>query len=263
MTSEATILAHPAAQPPSYNVIAIASGKGGVGKTWLAVTLSHALAQTGRRVLLFDGDIGLANVDTQLGLMPDKDLGSVITGHLRLAEAVTSFDNGGFDIIPGKSGSGALTGLSESRLCDLRHELFSLAGANDLVIADLGAGIDTGVRTFAAATGPILCVVTDEPTSLTDGYAFIKLTAMHQPGADLQVVVNMAASKPEGRRTYEKLRRACEAFLKIVPSLAGIVRRDAKAKDAIRHQTALMTRHPTSDAAGDVAALAKRLNAGP
>ena len=156
-----------------------------------------------------------------------------------------------------------MTGLSESRLCDLRHELFSLAGAYDLVIADLGAGIDTGVRTFAAATGPILCVVTDEPTSLTDGYAFIKLTAMHQPGADLQVVVNMAASKPEGRRTYGKLRRACEAFLKIVPSLAGIVRRDAKVKDAIRHQTALLTRHPTSDAADDVAALAKRLNAGP
>src|SRR5271163_4187882 len=93
---------------PSGNIIAIGSGKGGVGKTWLAITLAHLAARSGRNVLLFDGDIGLANVDVQLGLTPQKDLNSVIHGRHTLAEAVTRYEDGGFDIIAGRSGSASL-----------------------------------------------------------------------------------------------------------------------------------------------------------
>ena len=108
MTKSATVVSHPAASPAAANLIAIASGKGGVGKTWLAVTLSQALVGAGQRVLLFDGDLGLANADVQLGLVPKLDLGHVIAGQASLAEVVMPCDAVGCDIIAGKSGSGSL-----------------------------------------------------------------------------------------------------------------------------------------------------------
>ena len=110
-------------QPHRRNIIAVASGKGGVGKTWLSITLAHALAVGGGRVLLFDGDLGLANVDVQLGVTPKRDLGSVIAGRLPLSEAATRFADGGFDIVAGRSGSGSLATLPLSRLAQLCVEL--------------------------------------------------------------------------------------------------------------------------------------------
>src|SRR6185312_15989217 len=109
-------LAQPLAQrPKGRNVIAVASGKGGVGKTWFSITLTHTLARAGQRVLLFDGDLGLANVDIQLGLMPKYDLGSVVAGRLTLNQAAVSYKDGGFDIIAGRSGSGTLANIPLSR----------------------------------------------------------------------------------------------------------------------------------------------------
>ncbi len=252
---------HPAGQPQAANIVTIASGKGGVGKTWLAITLSHVLARSGQRVLLFDGDFGLANIDIQLGLMPERDLGAVVAGRVRLAQAVTPFGAGGFDVIAGKSGSGALASMAAARLADLRDDLVGLARRYDAVVLDLAAGIDVAVRTLATQDGPKLVVATAEPTALTDAYAFIKVINGRQAGADLRVVVNMADSAKDGERTYGKLLKACQGFLKIAPPLAGIVRRDPNVADAIRHQTSLVTRHPTSPAAADVEALVERLGA--
>ncbi|MBM3554338.1 MAG: MinD/ParA family protein [Alphaproteobacteria bacterium] len=254
----ATIL-HPAARPVARNLIAVASGKGGVGKTWLSVTLAHAFAQAGDRVLLFDGDLGLANVDIQIGLTPRFDLGSVIAGQKSLAEAVARFEDGGFDVLPGKSGSGALATLAQQRLNEIRDGLIQVCKSYDLVIADLGAGLEQVVRTMTAAAGRVLVVVNDEPTSLTDAYALIKVTHSQTPGVPMQVVVNSAASAGEGEKTYRTLLRACENFLKIAPPLAGVVRRDERVKDSIRAQSALLTRYPQSVAAADVVALADRL----
>jgi len=109
-------------------VIAVASGKGGVGKTWLAITLAHALARAGARTLLFDGDLGLANVDIQLGLMPKHDLGSVLAGRLTLSQVAMTYEDGGFDIIAGRSGSGRLADIAPSRLQILGDDLASVAG---------------------------------------------------------------------------------------------------------------------------------------
>src|SRR5471032_1835593 len=103
-------------EPRKNNIIAIASGKGGVGKTWLAVTLSHLFARSGRHVLLFDGDIGLANVDVQLGLTPQRDLNGVLAGRHTLKEAITHYDEGGFDIIAGRSGSATLATMPVEKL---------------------------------------------------------------------------------------------------------------------------------------------------
>ncbi|HEV7367925.1 MinD/ParA family protein [Arenibaculum sp.] len=242
-----------------YNVVAVASGKGGVGKTWLSITLSHALARLGRRTLLFDGDLGLANVDIQLGLMPRNDLGAVMDGTLPLAAAAERFAEGGFDIIAGRSGSGSLANLTPARLGELRRDLVEVARSYDAVVVDLGAGVDRTVRHLAGPAGITLVVTNDEPTSLTDAYAFIKVTHAASPNADLRVVVNMASSVREGERTYGTILKACQNFLKFSPPLAGIIRRDPRVRDAIRNQSPLLLRSPGADAAGDVEAVARRL----
>jgi flagellar biosynthesis protein FlhG len=240
-------------------LITIASGKGGVGKTWLSVTLSHALSRAGRKVLLFDGDLGLANVDIQLGLMPDRDIGQFIAHEASMKDTIVRYseqDGSGFDVLPGKSGSGALGSLSKEALVSMRTGLTALAADYDHVLLDLAAGVDPSVTTLSRHKGRILVVMTADPTSLTDAYAFIKITHMRNADANLGIVVNNVGSKREGERAYEAIKRACEGFLKISPPLIGIIKNDAKVVDAIRSQVPLLSRHPQSEAASDVKALA-------
>ncbi|HEU0117979.1 MAG TPA: MinD/ParA family protein [Alphaproteobacteria bacterium] len=244
------------------NMVAIASGKGGVGKTWFAITLCHALAKRGKHVLLFDGDLGLANVDIQLGLTPERDLGAVIEGTSTLPGAVTKYAEGGFDILAGRSGSGSLATLATQKISDLRNDLIALARGYDYVFVDLGAGVDRSVRQLAGPAAMTYVVTTDEPTSLTDAYAFIKLARASNPSADMRVVVNMAGNTNEGQKTFETIRKACETFLKYNPQLAGIIRRDTKVREAIRAQSPLLVRSPSADAASDVDAIAARLTGG-
>jgi flagellar biosynthesis protein FlhG len=245
----------------SGRLISVASGKGGVGKTWLAITLAHALARMGRRVLLFDGDLGLANVDVQIGLKPTRDLGAVLAGRVPLKAAAVPAASCGFDIVAGPSGSGSLALLPLARVQRLADELVALAGAYDHAIVDIGAGLDRSVRLLAGATDTCLVVTTDEPTALTDAYAFMKVMRADRSATGLGVVVNMAASERDGERTHATLAKACESFLRFTPPLLGLIRRDAKVAEAIRVQTPLLTRHPAADAAADIEALARRLTA--
>ena len=240
-------------------LIAIASGKGGVGKTWFAITLAHALSQQNRRVLLFDADLGLANVDVQLGLTPALDLADVIAGRASIAQAALRHPDGNFQILAGRSGSGMFSGLApatlETTLANLR-----LATAHlDIVLLDLGAGLEHSVRRMAAFADTLLVLLTEEPTSLTDAYAVLKLYAADRPGGDARVIVNQAATPAAADRTYATLRRACTTFLGREPPLAGIVRRDDRVREAIRRQALLLTRHPTCAAATDVTAIARAL----
>ncbi|MCU0838287.1 MAG: MinD/ParA family protein [Rhodospirillales bacterium] len=259
MTTAPTPTARPPAAVRHKGLIAVASGKGGVGKTWLAITLAHALARSGRRTLLFDGDLGLANVDIQLGLMPTHDLSAVIGGRLSLGDALTAYGNGGFDIIAGRSGCGRLANIPQTRLQSLADNLAGLANAYDHVILDLGAGIERTVRYLTDVVGTCIVVTTDDPTALTDAYAFIKVTHDAQAPRDIRIIVNMATSLREGERTYAALLKACEGFLKISPRLLGVVRRDPKVRESIRHQTPTLTRFPQSEAGEDVEKIAARL----
>ncbi len=239
------------------NVIAVASGKGGVGKTWFSITLSHALANAGKRVLLFDGDLGLANVDVQLGLMPKRDLNDVIRGRLGIDKVIQPYKDGNFDIIAGRSGQASLSALPSQRLALLRDQLLDVASEYDVVIIDLGAGVDRTVRMLSASAARTLLVTTDEPTSLTDAYAFIKLGSAAGVSKNVGIVVNQATSSAEGEKTYKTLLKACENFLRLKPPLVGMVHHDPRVKDSIRHQTPILTRSPNAEAAEDVQKIAK------
>jgi len=272
------------ARPPAHlpatgratlgRTVAVASGKGGVGKTWFAATLAHALARRGRRVLLFDADLGLANVDIQLGLTPRHDLGAVAFGTVTMAQAVERFVPGGqdtvgqdtvgqggagFDVLAGSSGSGALSALDAAGVERLLAALAATAAGYDHVLLDLGAGLDRAVRRMSAWADTLLVIATEEPTSLTDAYAALKLHAADRPGGDAKLVVNQVSSPAAGARTAAALERAYTAFLGRAPALAGFVRRDQHVGDAIRRQAPLLTRYPNCPASVDVERIAGAL----
>ena len=240
------------------NIIAVASGKGGVGKTWLSITLSQLFARSGRKILLFDGDIGLANVDVQLGLTPQRDLSQVLRGGSLLEDVVTHYPLG-FDIIAGRSGSTTLANLSPEKLFTIKNQLLNLAKQYDYVIIDLGAGIEQYVQFMASMASNCIVVVTDEPTSLTDAYAFIKLCTTKLQKTQINIVVNQAITQKEGEATYNALSKACESFLKFSPALLGIVRKDNKVREAIRAQAPIVEKSPNSTAAMDAASISIKL----
>lgn len=239
------------------NITIVASGKGGVGKTWFSITFAHALAKMNRKVLLVDGDLGLANVDIQLGLVPSSDLSAYAKGTKTLSEIVCAYKDGGFDVIPGCSGSGSLSSMPPKSLQKLKEDLQTISHDYDHVILDLGAGIGGTVRTLSDVATHTLLVVTEDPTSLTDAYAFIKVLNKERDRPVPEIVVNMAESVQKGERTYETLLRACENFLKKSPPLAGLIRRDSHVTDSIRNQSPILIRFPSSEAAQDVGDMAK------
>lgn len=261
---------HTTGQPPTrqpiprqmeQNLIAIASGKGGVGKTWFSVTLAHALAKQGKKVLLFDGDLGLANVDVQLGLTVQRDLNDVIEGHINLAQAVQRYEAGGYDILAGRSGQASLSTLPLQRLNEVLKQLRLLAQNYDAVLIDLGAGVDKTVRFMASAAGTMIVVSTEDPTALTDAYALIKLSHAAGHADTAHVVINMAENERSGQRTYQTLQKACENFLRISPPALGLVRLDRHVRESIRNQTPLLVRYPNAEAASDIEQIAARVSA--
>lgn len=238
------------------NVIAVASGKGGVGKTWFSITLAHALTLKGKKVLLFDGDLGLANVDVQLGFMPKRDLTDVVRGRLGLDKVIQRYPEGGFDIVAGRSGHAVLAALPAQHLTMLRDQLLEVANNYDVVIVDLGAGIDRTVLMMCSTAVKTLMVVNEESTSLTDAYTIIKRGNATGLSKRIDVVVNQAINATDGEKTYATIRKTCENFLRLTPPLAGIIRQDSRVKDSIRHQTPILIRSPNADAAEDVQSIA-------
>lgn len=242
-------------------LVVIASGKGGVGKTWFAVTLAHVLAMQSQRVLVIDGDFGLANVDIQLGLMPKLDLGHLIADSHTADAVIVKVPGGRFDLLPGRSGSGTLASLDQAGLDKVADVLNRMKPDYDMLLLDCGAGVDRTAQALAEMADTLLLVITEDPTSLTDAYAVLKLlTNVRDPaGLDVRVVVNMAGSPAAGLRAYETIAKAAEGFLRFRPALAGVIRRDERVKDAIRRQSLLLSRTPQSIAGNDVEHIATLL----
>lgn len=248
-------------------VIAIASGKGGVGKTVVATSLARAFSRAGERVLLVDADLGMANVDVQLGLNPPGDLATVLAGTMTLSEAIApaiggSEKKGGFDVVSGRSGSAALASLELASVNNLAAGIAAASMSYDRTILDLAAGADRATVRLAVAADDVAVVISDEPTSLTDAYAFVKTLRMRDEGASPFVVVNNAPDKAAAEQAYRIFAKTCESFLGFTPPLAGIVRRDPNVGLAIRAQTPVGLRSPASAAAKDLDALAWSLAEG-
>jgi flagellar biosynthesis protein FlhG len=238
-------------------IIAVASGKGGVGKTWLSTMLAIAFGRAGQRALLVDCDLGLANVDVQLGVRPTADVHSVVRGFLELEAAVTPVmggpgRKGGFDLIAGHSGSGALGSVKVDDVARVANGLARLAPHYDRMILDLAAGVDPNVLRFARAADMLVLVTTEEPTALTDAYALIKLLRMQGAAIVPNVVVNMAENRSRGKRVFDQFSLACHEYLGIKPKFLGAITRDQRVPDSIRAQTPLPFRHPQSQAYEDV-----------
>ena len=268
--SAATLARHgggpPGRRGQTARVLAIGSGKGGVGKTWLTTTLASAFGRAGRRALVVDCDVGLANVDVQLGVRPSADLHAVLQGWVPLEAAVTPVMGGpgragGFDIVAGHSGSGALADLDADQTAMILRGVHQRAAPHyDWVLLDLAAGLDAAVMRFALGADLTLLVINDEPTAMTDSYAFVKvMRAARHDAAPPWIAVNCAESRLKGRHTYDQFAAACMKYLGVQTQLAGVIGRDPRVTDAIRAQTPLAQRHPQSQALDDVMRIAETL----
>jgi len=186
-------------------------------------------------------------------------LNDVIRGRLSLDKVIQTYEDGDFDIIAGRSGQASLASLPSQRLTLLRDQLLDVAEDYDVVICDLGAGVDRTVRMLSATASQTILITTDEPTSLTDAYAYIKIGNAAGMSKNINVVVNMASSEMEGEKTYKTLLKACSNFLRLKPPLLGMVRVDPKVKESIRHQTPLLIRSPNTQAAENVEDIASEI----
>ena len=239
--------------------VAIMSGKGGVGKTNIALNLSYALHMTGATTLLMDCDMGLANLDVLLGITPEGNLEDVLAGRLPLAQALHHVTPDGFDVLPASSGMPELIDLDADMRALLLRRLEPVLDHYDYVFMDLGAGITDTVQSFAAMAAMRVVVITPEPTSLTDSYALIKVLAARHNVRDYMVVVNQIYDNKEGDMAYGRLRGACRRFLNIEPVLLGYVRGDPNLPEAVRRQKPLMSWSADSPAGQDLRAAAEGL----
>ena len=224
-----------AAEPPPLAAIAVTGGKGGVGKTSVAVNLALLLAKQSLRPLLVDFDLSLANADVMLGISAQTTLFDVVSGTSTLAEAVVQAP-AGLAFLPAASGRDELTRLSPTQLGTLFLALAKAAAAYDLLVIDTAAGIGREVVAALRASRVVLVVVTPDPTSMTDAYALIKVLEAAQPGKDIRVLVNLASSQNEAMETYGRLRRVVERYLARDIALAGTLPRDRAVADAVRHR---------------------------
>ncbi|UJX40033.1 MinD/ParA family protein [Desulfovibrio sp. JY] len=246
--------------PRSSLSVAILSGKGGVGKTNLALNLSYALFRAGHKVLLMDFDVGLANVDVLLGLSPEKNLQDLFRPEIKAEEVMLSVEEGGFDFLPAASGVPELLEMDDDMREILFHKLNNAFGDYDYLMLDLGAGISQTVLSVAAMSHVHVLVVTPEPTSLTDSYAVIKVLHSQYGISDFHVLVNQVGSAADTKATYGRLASACQHFLGFTPELLGGVRSDPSLPDAVRRQIPLLRHAPRCPAAQDILASAVKLH---
>ena len=255
----------------STRVIAITSGKGGVGKTSLTVNLAVTLAKLGKRVIILDCDLGTANVDVMLGMHPRYNLQHVLSRQRRLDE-VMSVGPHGVCVISGGSGFSELANLTDSRREELLSTFASLEGQADILLLDTGAGISANVLRFVVAAGEALVVTTPEPTAVTDAYALIKVASQQAaPAANghaeaaassdirLRLVVNQAASPAEAQETASNIVNVAQRFLGVTVQYFGSIPVDRSMSQAVRAQSPVVDSFPRSPAALAIDRLARLL----
>lgn len=239
-------------------VIAVSGGKGGVGKTNVSLNTSIALAQLGKRVLVLDADLGLANVDVMLGLRVQRNLSHVMSGECELDDIIIE-GPAGIKIIPATSGTQSMVDLTPSEHAGLIRAFSDMQTQFDVLIVDTAAGISDMVLSFARAAQDVLLVVCDEPTSITDCYALMKLLSRDHEVFKFKVVANMVRSPKEGQVLFSKLAKVSDRFLDVALDLVGVIPYDENIRKAVRKQQAIVEAFPDSPASRAFKALAQKV----
>ncbi|MBE9546717.1 MAG: MinD/ParA family protein [Proteobacteria bacterium] len=242
----------------NVRVIAITSGKGGVGKTHIAANLAYVLSKMKKKVLVLDADVGLANIDIILGLTPEYNLHHVLSGEKTISEVVVP-GPGGIKILPSASGIQEMANLSKGQKLTLLDEMNSMNEDMDFMLIDTAAGIAGNVMYFNMAAKEIIVVVSPEPTSLTDAYALIKVLYNAYDEKRFMVLVNMVKDSDEAGEVYRKLSNATEHFLNVSVEYLGHILHDECVRKAVVQQKALVEIYPYSPVSKCLFTVAKKL----
>ena len=252
----------PAAIKSDTRVIAITSGKGGVGKTNIVANLGYAFSRLKKKVLVVDADWGLGNLDVLLGLAPRYNLSHVIAGEKQISDILLD-GPGNMQILPASSGIQELTHLTVDQKIGLLAQLDRLTDGIDVLLIDTGAGISTNVMDFNVSAQEILVVVSPEPTSLTDAYALMKVLSVKYTARHCKLLVNMAANTREAMDLYRQLNLVVEKFLNISVEYVGCVLYDDKLPRGVKRQRIISDLYPSAKASRCFSSLAKKLAESP
>jgi len=243
-------------------VITVTSGKGGVGKSSLAVNLAIQMQRLGKRVIILDADFGLANVEVMLGVRPQFNLADLMFKGKTLAEIIT---RGPEDIgfISGGSGIQELAKLTKEQVIYLTQKLVELDQSADIIIIDTGAGIADNVLEFVTASSEVLLVATPEPTSITDAYALLKTlnrrAGFSKERTSIRMISNRVRNESEGKNLYEKMNLVVDKFLNLQPEFMGMIPQDENVSKAIMLQKPVSIAYPNSPASKAIEAIARKL----
>ena len=246
----------------SVQVVAVTGGKGGVGKTNVAINLSLALSQMQRRVALLDADLGMANIDVLLGLKPKRNLSDVLAGECQLKDVMLDGPSG-LKIIPASSGTQSMVNLNAFQHAALINAFSEIGDSIDVLVIDTAAGIADSVVNFVKAAQEVVVVVCDEPSSITDAYALIKLMHQQHGVYRFRMLANMTTSVPEGPALYKKLLQATDKYLDVSLQYVGQIPFDENLRKAIKKQRPLLEMSPRSSSSQAFRALAHKVNAWP
>jgi len=238
--------------------IAIASGKGGVGKTNIITNLGIALKKMGKEVLIFDADLGLSNIDVLLSLAPKYNIEHLIKGEKSLKEIIIEGPNG-IKILPAGNGVQELTSLNEFDRLRVLEQFDEYTEKVDIMLIDTSAGISENVTFFCTAVQENIIVVTPEPTSITDAYALIKILHNKYHEKDFNLAVNLAKNEDEAKEVYKRLSMVTEKFLKVDLHYLGFVRYDENVKKAVKMQDAFVNVFPNTNASKDIFDIANKI----
>ncbi len=238
-------------------VIAVTGGKGGVGKSNVSINLAMALAEKGRRVVVLDADLGLANIDVLLGITSKRNIADVISGECSLREVMVEGPMG-IKVVPASSGTQKMVALNPMEHAGLINAFSEISQDLDVLIVDTAAGISDSVVSFLRAAQEVIVVVCDEPTSITDSYALIKLLNRDYDMYRFRVLANMVKTQEEGRHLFSKLTNVTERFLDVALQYVGCIPYDEAVKKAVQRQRAVLDAYPRAKASMAYRSLAQK-----